>query len=587
MILMTLVALLVLQAPVPPREPRDLKTSRASIEGVVVRAGSGEPLARAQVTLIRIGDGARDPGSSTPAPPSTITDASGRFVLRNLEPGSYRIAVARNGYARQEYGQRVFGGQGTVVALAAGQAFRDIAFHLTPTGAVTGVVRDASGEPLVGAHVQLLRSSYNTSGQRAIQAAGGDRTNDRGEYRVYWITPGRYFVAVSGAAPGRSVPAPSGVGSLNEIVEQRYPTSYYPGTTDVGQASVVDVAPGAELTTVDIVVPEEALFRVSGSIVDPITERHPPAATVSVVARGPAGTSLGVSGTTQSYNPATGTFTLTDVPPGSYWIRAIVAASSAESILPPEAAGRTVADVFADSLFAGRQVAQAPLDLFGNADDVVLALWSGVPIRGVVRVDGQPLSAVTGFERIEVTLSPAARGLLTNPSRHEPLGLDGAFTLPNVLPGEYVVTVHALPPGYYVKEARAGNADALERPLLVSGPSANALNVVLSPNGGRIDGIVVNDRRQPLAGIEAVLLPARQPARVDLYKTAITNSSGAFIFHGIPPGDYKVFAWEAIESFGYFDENLLRQSDPQGATVRIEESAREQVEVRIIPARFQ
>jgi hypothetical protein len=121
----------------------------------------------------------------------------------------------------------------------------------------------------------------------------------------------------------------------------------------------------------------------------------------------------------------------------------------------------------------------------------------------------------------------------------------------------------------------------------VSGPSANALSVVLSPNGGRIEGIVVNDRRQPVAGIEAVLVPARQPARVDLYKTAITDSSGAFTFHGIPPGDYKVFAWEAIESFGYFDENLLRQSDPQGAAVRVEESARQQVEVRIIPARFQ
>ena len=117
MILMTLVALLVLQAPVPPREPRDLRTSRASIEGVVVRAGSGEPLARAQVTLIRIGNDARDPGLSTPAPPSTTTDASGRFLMRNLDPGSSRIAVARDGYARQEYGQRVFGGQGTVVAL--------------------------------------------------------------------------------------------------------------------------------------------------------------------------------------------------------------------------------------------------------------------------------------------------------------------------------------------------------------------------------------------------------------------------------------------------------------------------------------
>jgi hypothetical protein len=82
-------------------------------------------------------------------------------------------------------------------------------------------------------------------------------------------------------------------------------------------------------------------------------------------------------------------------------------------------------------------------------------------------------------------------------------------------------------------------------------------------------------------------VPARGPARIDLYKTAVTDASGAFAFRGIAPGEYKVLAWEAIESFGYFDEALLSQSDLQAVTVHIEESARERVEVRIIPARFQ
>jgi hypothetical protein len=149
------------------------------------------------------------------------------------------------------------------------------------------------------------------------------------------------------------------------------------------------------------------------------------------------------------------------------------------------------------------------------------------------------------------------------------------------------VTVRGLPPDYYVKELRAGQADALERPLLVSGPNASPLRVILSPRGGQMDGVVINDRREPVAGIEAVLVPARGAARIDLYKTAVTDTSGAFAFRGVPPGEYKVFAWEAIESFGYFDEALLRQSDLQGASVHIEESARERVEVRIIPARFQ
>ena len=201
MILMTLgAALLLLQAPFGPlRQQEDSSTrSRGTIEGVVVRAGSGEPLARAQVTLIRtaaeIGELPAGPNlASPPATPAVTTGADGKFALKNVEPGSYRIAVARNGYARQEYGQRVFGGQGRVITVAAGQAITSIAFQLTPAGTVSGVVQDSSGEALAGAQVQLLRSTYNSDGERTLQAAGGDRTNDRGEYRVYWITPGRYY----------------------------------------------------------------------------------------------------------------------------------------------------------------------------------------------------------------------------------------------------------------------------------------------------------------------------------------------------------------------------------------------------------
>jgi Carboxypeptidase regulatory-like domain len=590
MILTTLVALLFLQSSVAsPRQPVTRNT-RASIEGVVFGAGAGEPLPRAQVTLVRITADSvaspADPPSSPSTSPTVTTDADGRFFMGNVEPGSYRIAVARNGYARQEYGQRVFGGPGRAIALAAGQRMTGLAFNLTPAGAVTGVVRDSAGEPVVGARVQLLRSSYNGSGQRTLRAAGGDRTNDRGEYRVYWVTPGRYYVAVSGAVSGRAVPMLDGVGSPNEFVDRRYPTSYYPGTTDVSQASIVDVPPGGEVTTVDVVVTEQELFRVSGRIVDPLSGRHPATASVSVVSRGTTGTTMGVSGATASFNAADGSFDLRDVAAGSYWLRAISAPGSADMIVPSSAAGRTVADVFVDSLFAGREVAQLALDVTGDVVGLVLTFSSGVAVKGLVSVENQPLSAVAGLERLEVTLKPDTAGMLTNPTRHEPLRPDGLFTLENVLPGEYAVTVNRLPPGYYLKDVQFGKVRALDRPLVVSGPVPALLNVVLSPNSGQIEGVIVDARRQPVSGVEAVLVPDRRPARVDLYKTAVTDPSGRFAMRGIPPGDYKVFAWEAIESFAYFDEYLIRQFDQSGTRVRIAESSREQVEVTVIPARF-
>lgn len=151
------------------------------------------------------------------------------------------------------------------------------------------------------------------------------------------------------------------------------------------------------------------------------------------------------------------------------------------------------------------------------------------------------------------------------------------------MPGEYVVSVESLPPDYYLKDVRIGQADAFDR-LVVSATASGPLNVVLSPAGGRIDGVVVDARRQAVRGIQAVLVPVRRPARLDLYKTAVTDESGRFTIRGVPSGDYTVFAWEAIEPHGYFDEDLLRRAEPAGTEVRINESSSARVDVTLIPA---
>lgn len=590
--LVTLGALgLLLQAPFsPPRaQPAD---SRASIEGAVIRAGTGEPLPRAQVTLIRATAGiapaaaaAAVAGGTAAALPAAFTDGDGKFTLNNVEPGSYRIAVARNGYARQEYGQRVFGGQGRVVTLVAGQAIRAIAVNLMPAGVVSGVVRDSLGEPMSGFQVQLLRAVYGPSGQRTFQTAGGDRTDDRGEYRVFWVTPGRYYVAVNSASPARAFAILGGAGSPNEVVERTYPATYYPGTIDVSQASVIEVDPGVEINSIDVTLAQQNLFHVRGWIVDPITGQPPRAASVSIVPRGPGAAPVGFSGSAPPYNPADGTFDLRDLAPGAYWIRATVTGNSAQSVVPASATGRTLVDFFSDSIFSERRAAQGAVDVFGSdVDGLVLMLSSGVSIRGRLSVEDQPLAAVADFERLEVTLRAATTGMLMNPTRHQPMSPDGEFTLENVLPGDYLTAVQSLPPEYYVKEARIADFDGLDRPMVITGPASGSLNIVLSRKAGQITGVVVDDRRQAVAGIQTVLVPDRRRGRIDLYKTAATDDTGRFSLQGIPPGDYKVFAWEAIEAFGYFDEDFLSQFELEGQRVRIEESSRERVEVKVIPA---
>ena len=105
-------------------------------------------------------------------------------------------------------------------------------------------------------------------------------------------------------------------------------------------------------------------------------------------------------------------------------------------------------------------------------------------------------------------------------------------------------------------------------------PINGTVDISLSPNVSQIDGAVLDDRGQPIPGILAVLVPDRDRDHTELFKTATTDQTGHYSIRGIPPGDYKLFAWETLESFGYFDPELLKQSDSQGKAIHISDSSK-------------
>src|SRR3989442_3916538 len=185
---------------------------RAAIEGIVVRAGTGEPIPGARLRLTFTNAPRPTPRAAAapvPAMPAAInTDPQGRFVVKDLEPGAYHLFVFANGYVRQEYGQRLIAenlglGNGTPVNVAAGQTVRDVRISLTPAGNVSGNIRGFDGKPIAAVPIQILKPVYNFRGERTLQSAGAASTDDRGEYRVYWVTPGHYYVLAGSAISPR------------------------------------------------------------------------------------------------------------------------------------------------------------------------------------------------------------------------------------------------------------------------------------------------------------------------------------------------------------------------------------------------
>ena len=133
------------------------------------------------------------------------------------------------------------------------------------------------------------------------------------------------------------------------------------------------------------------------------------------------------------------------------------------------------------------------------------------------------------------------------------------FPLFRLSPGSYRLSVSRLPADYYVKEARLGQQDILGQTIELNGPVSGTLDLLISNRSGLIAGTVVDARQQPAAYIEPVLIPETQRDRFDLYKRATADENGRFTILRIPPGSYRLFAWETIEPYAYFDAEVVRQ----------------------------
>jgi hypothetical protein len=421
---------------------------------------------------------------------------------------------------------------------------------MTPTGAVNGRIQDGDNKPLSGVPVELLKPGYDASGQRVLRKFGTAQTNDLGEYRLYFLTPGTYSLS---AAPQPGIGDYRSRGP-NEVRETFAP-AVYPNT--------IQVQPGVTTRGIDLTLQRQRLFRVRGRIVDSSTGQ------VQLRRRDPA------TGEDQWLDDfgvlKNGVFEFSDVPPGSYSVTA--------SVKEPVKRFGMVPVTVVDS----------------DVNDVSITVKPGATISGRVRGEGGEALPFdfwginTGIGRLQgAKLTPYVDDLRAAPAglpmpEFSLLGEGGAFQVSNLMPGEYLFSIPRLG-GQYVKEAWFGSADILNRPLRFTGSESGTLDVVLSSKMGRIDGKVTTERLEPAAGVHVALVPDRERSRTALFKATMANQNGSFYFEQIVPGDYRLFTWESLEPYASFNPELLRQSESRSVRVHVGESSKQTVELQVIPA---
>jgi protocatechuate 3,4-dioxygenase beta subunit len=624
--------------------------AKASISGVVVRSVTGEPIPNVQVTLARIdsplgqfGDfvSAERPPTEmvlpgafleaikgiSPAPgaspaetaalaslqvedidqvivnptggvavvsksaPPIMTDSQGRFAFAGIAPGSYRLIFSASGYAKQDYGQRVLGGAGTAIALAAGETRGDIVMRLTQVSALSGRILDSRARPIAGVPVQLFRFSYDQTARSQIQIIASTQSDDRGDYRFFFLSPGRYYVRAGHETnePTRGLvqtPSPfdQSYRSPNRI-PQNYALTYYRDVAAVNGAAAIDLQPGADLSGVDFFLGPQRIYHVRGRVIDSRTGQPPRSASIYLRPQTPDLTNSIVGGFTGvgNYSPVDGTFNIQNVTPGSYTLSVEVmnpqprsvdfgALSAAERNAYFEA--MRVEQQARPKGFLSVEVANADVEGL----NVVVSATS--MISGRIRVEpganGVPLDVLV------VQLKAASDdGPLGSSNPHVgAVKSDGTFTIEGVPMGEYRLSVVGLPPNSYLKGARMAQADVLNVALHVSGTESGTLDIVVSPNAGEINGTVVDSRGQPAPGVQVVLIPDENRHRAELFRPVTSDAKGNFSISAITPGNYKLAAWEVIEPYGFFDPELIKQADQNGKPIRVGESSKQTATVR-------
>ena len=416
------------------------------------------------------------------------------------------------------------------------------------------------------AMVQMLRYVYR-QGLRQIEPAGSDQTDDRGQYRVFDLEPGEYFVSVTlprrrgrfgaGGAGGRGARGGRGGGWLFGAQDVENPTatglapSYYPGVTMLREAVPLTVGLSQEISGVNFAAQLVRMARVGGMVFGP--DGSPARGTQVLL------TSAEVTGRAAAFTLAgrvdrDGYFEVNSVPPGRYTVQAL--------------SGRARRD--SERVFASREITVDGQDI----TDLTMMLRRGAEIRGTLTFNGSQMPDPSDLERLLVTTSPL------NPTPFEQRGrsdagveADGSFVLSNIGGGARLIRMNRLPDGLQLKAVYLEGRDVIDTPrAFTAGQTISGVTLVLTDQITELTGMVHDDRGQALTEFTVIAFPTDerlwQPQSRHITASR-PDQNAQYRMRGLPPGDYLLSVVEVVEQGEWFDPRFLDDLRRRAARVTL------------------
>lgn len=514
------------------------------VAGKVVNAHGDVPIRHAEVLLRSTSEGH--------AEYLAASDSGGLFHFDSLPPGEYTVLARKDGYERS----RRFtssAGAGRLLSVGSATAPDDLLIRMLPTAVIEGRVFDLDGDPITSAPVVALVTRHQFGVRHLVPVRTGS-TDDRGEFRVYGLPAGEYFLAVT-QTKTRERERLRGV-NVEDPFSIDAP-AFYPGTTDLIKAAPIAVCPGEELRR-EFPYPVVTTVTVRGRL-----NAESGHAVISLVPDELESGTVYPSYLAQLDRKRN--FMIRNVAPGDYQI----------SATQP---GRTPSYAFQS-----------------------LTVTSGSDVEGIILTPTEPselsgkLTAEGGSDKahatqFEIALMPKhAGGGSVQRATAKP---GGRFAFPVVVPGEYYVTATpaAATAEWYVAAITLGAQDVLRTGLDARSTLPGAdLRIVVAADGATLTGVAVSESDAPFTGAKIVLIPdeARR-GQPQFYYSTDADASGRFTVHGIAPGDYDVFAFEsyydpATAALG--DEDRASQYPELARSVRLGAGERKDLQLTVIDDR--
>jgi hypothetical protein len=512
-----------------------------TISGSVVSANTGDPLRRAHVTLV-------EHGASNPIPLEILADSSGHFLIEKIPAGRYDLSVERDGYIGTHYGQTKQDQAGAILTLTAGQKMTGLLFRLWKAAAISGRVMDINGDPVQGATVSVISRTMH-AGKMEVREAESAQTDDLGEYRVFQIRPGKYILA---AEPLGS----RGFYRRPPIAE--FEQVFYPDTTDLARASMIELKSGDDVSGMDLTLPPKSAsrsFQVRGRVQNNTDDKG---GYIEVALRSRAAALDDDSDKYAEARRNTGEFEFDDVAPGDYIVSVIVETT----------AGRT---------YASQPVTVAASDL----ENVVLVVGNGITIPARLVPEGKAAATVS-----HAYLFLVDRDDSESRFGAEYLGVqqrDGSYIWNSVNDGNFRLAVRSDCSECYLKAADANGVDVLTRGVQVSGGAGpGRIDILYSSESATVNGTVTNKDDLPAAGATVVMIPSDAHIKTDDYKHGATDQYGHFELRGLPPGKYTAYAFDAADEDTYGDADAMKHFDGKGVAVEVSANDHKSADLKLI-----